>query len=255
MLLGKVGSYSTAVMCSVVLHAGLVVLLVSNWVPEESERKFIAPKYIDARLLQLKATEKPKKDNSAAKKKAAADAKKRADARKKADAKKKADARKKADAKRKADAKKKADARKKADAKKAAEAAKKHKEEQQRKALEDDLFSELDDDLEGQIAENDEQIAGAYSDIISQRVSGNWSRPPSARRNMEVELLIKLVPTGRVVGVTVAKSSGNAAFDRSAEQAVLKANSFPELKNIEPRVFEKYFRNFRMVFRPEDLRL
>ena len=124
-----------------------------------------------------------------------------------------------------------------------------------RKQLEDDLFADLDTERELQLAENDEQIANSYSTVIRQRVAGNWSRPPSARRGMEAEVLIQLVPTGRVISVTVVKSSGNAAFDHSVEQAVRKAEGFPELKNLEPRVFEQYFRNLRLVFRPEDLRL
>ncbi|MCV6603884.1 MAG: TonB C-terminal domain-containing protein, partial [Porticoccaceae bacterium] len=102
---------------------------------------------------------------------------------------------------------------------------------------------------------NDEQVASSYLAIIQRRVSGNWSRPPSARLGMEAELIIQLVPTGRIASVRIVKSSGNAAFDQSVEQAVQKAESFPELKNLEARVFEKHFRNLRMVFRPEDLRM
>ena len=66
---------------------------------------------------------------------------------------------------------------------------------------------------------------------------------------------IRLVPTGVVVGVEIVESSGSAVFDRSAEQAVNKAKSFPELKNLPNRIFEKEFRVFDMIFEPEDLRL
>jgi TonB family protein len=81
-----------------------------------------------------------------------------------------------------------------------------------------------------------------------------WSRPPSARNGMEVLLALQLIPTGEVVSVTVVKSSGNTAFDRSAVNAVQKAEQFPELKDLPPREFEKTFRRFRLLFRPEDLR-
>ena len=257
-MLGKIGSYSTATLCSVVLHGGLIALLVGNWVPSESERKFIPPKYIDAKLLQLKAAEKPKpkprKDNSAARKQAEAEARKKAEAKRKAEQKKKAEAKKKEAARKAAEAKKREEARKKEQARKAAEE-KRRKDEQQRKALEDDLFSELNADLEGQIAENDEQIVSSYSALIIKRVENSWTRPPSARRDMRVELLIQMVPTGRVVSVTVVKSSGNTAFDLSAEQAVRKIDHFPELQQLEPRVFEQNFRKFRMGLSPKDLRL
>ena len=71
---------------------------------------------------------------------------------------------------------------------------------------------------------------------------------------MEALLEIQLIPTGDVLNVRVLKSSGNAAFDRSAMNAVQKASSFPELKQLPSREFEKNFRRFRLLFRPEDLR-
>jgi TonB family protein len=98
------------------------------------------------------------------------------------------------------------------------------------------------------------EMAASYSALIQQTVINYWSRPPSARNGMETELSIQLIPTGEVVSVTVIKSSGNSAFDRSAINAVEKAGSFPELQNLPPREFEKSFRRFRLLFRPEDLR-
>jgi colicin import membrane protein len=71
---------------------------------------------------------------------------------------------------------------------------------------------------------------------------------------MEVLLALQLIPTGEVVSVTVVRSSGNTAFDRSAINAVEKAERFPELQNLPSREFEKTFRRFRLLFRPEDLR-
>ena len=66
---------------------------------------------------------------------------------------------------------------------------------------------------------------------------------------------IRLVPTGRIVGVNVVKSSGDLAFDRSVEQAAFKAEQFEEIKQLDPRLFEKYFRVVKVAFSPEDLRL
>lgn len=99
-----------------------------------------------------------------------------------------------------------------------------------------------------------EEMALSYASLIQQTVVNYWSRPPSARNGMEALLQIQLIPTGEVVSVSVLKSSGNTAFDRSAINAVEKAGSFPELKNLPAREFEKTFRRFRLLFRPEDLR-
>lgn len=98
------------------------------------------------------------------------------------------------------------------------------------------------------------EMAATYAALIQQTVVNYWSRPPSARNGMEALLSIQLIPTGEVVSVSVIKSSGNSAFDRSAINAVEKAGSFPELQNLPSREFEKTFRRFSLLFRPEDLR-
>ena len=98
---------------------------------------------------------------------------------------------------------------------------------------------------------NDEMVARSYQLGIYQLVVANWSRPPSARNGMQARLMVELIPTGEVIGVTIVESSGNSAFDRSAETAVRKARSCEV--PIESAVFERYFRRFSLLFRPEDL--
>jgi colicin import membrane protein len=97
----------------------------------------------------------------------------------------------------------------------------------------------------------DTQLVQSYSDRIYQQVAQNWSRPLSARRGMQVELQVDLVPTGEIVGVTIVRSSGDAAFDRSAEQAVRRVGRF-EVPS-DSRVFDANFRRFILRFNPEDL--
>lgn len=98
------------------------------------------------------------------------------------------------------------------------------------------------------------EMSASFVALIQQTVINYWSRPPSARNGMEAELAIQLIPTGEVVSVTVIRSSGNAAFDRSAVNAVKKAGEFPELQKLPSGEFEKTFRRFRLLFKPEDLR-
>ncbi len=114
-------------------------------------------------------------------------------------------------------------------------------------------------ELSAALAAEDEALAeGAetttYEEAIAMAIEDNWSRPPSARRDMQVVLRIQLIPTGEVVGVTVLKSSGDQAFDRSAVNAVNKAGKFPEVADAPPQVFERHLRSLQLVFRPEDLR-
>ena len=101
-----------------------------------------------------------------------------------------------------------------------------------------------------------EESAGADAAItflegIYLKVVENWSRPPSARKGMEAELVVELIPTGEVVSVTLLKSSGSARFDESAERAVRKARRFDVPQDLG--LFEARFRSFTLLFRPEDL--
>jgi colicin import membrane protein len=117
-----------------------------------------------------------------------------------------------------------------------------------------DLSRAMAEEDQVQATATAEEMAASYAALIQQTVVHYWSRPPSARNGMEALLAIQLIPTGEVVSVTVLKSSGNTAFDRSAINAVEKAGSFPELQSLPSREFEKTFRRFRLLFRPEDLR-
>jgi TonB family protein len=103
-------------------------------------------------------------------------------------------------------------------------------------------------------ASSDLELTQSYVALIASVIEENWSRPPSARNGMETELALQLIPTGEVVSVAVIRSSGELAFDRSAVNAVQKAERFPELQNLPGRVFESNFRRLRIKFKPEDLR-
>jgi len=72
---------------------------------------------------------------------------------------------------------------------------------------------------------------------------------------MVVELEISLGSGGRVDGVRTIRSSGNAAFDRSAEQAVFKVGQFSRLREMDPTLYQRQFRKVRIVFNPQDLRM
>lgn len=125
--------------------------------------------------------------------------------------------------------------------------------ETERQLMEQGLAEAIRGEQEFRIAVTDNEKALAYVGQIQRQIIQNWSRPPSARNGMQALLKVYLVPTGEVVEVVVIESSGNEAFDRSATLAVRKSERFvvPE----EPREFEKNFREFSVLFKPEDLRL
>ena len=109
---------------------------------------------------------------------------------------------------------------------------------------------DADEQLPNGEVEEVQQVAG----LMQVRITQNWRRPPSARNGMEVLLIISLVPTGEVVGISVSSSSGSTAFDRSAIAAVERVARFPEVTVLSISDFERYFRRFPLRFKPEDLR-
>jgi colicin import membrane protein len=249
--MSRILSYVIGAMVSAVLHVGVIVALWANWQPS-SETVYLQPKYVVAELVQLAprapGVSKEKKtsvtsDQLVRKKKRQLEERER---KRRAD-KRRDDAEKAALAKRK----KRQDEERAALEKRQLEERQRVEREQQQAEWEDMLAQE-----EAQMdAQEDQRAANSYRQIIQQRLSENWSRPPSARRNMEAQVRIQLVPTGRVVGVSIIKSSGDAAFDRSVEQAVRKAHQFIELQAMDSRLFELKFRSVDVAFSPEDLRL
>jgi colicin import membrane protein len=259
--------YTLPVIVSVSLHALLVLVISIGW-----ESSTIDPKprvfkanVVQATLVELKAkdTAEPaqKKTNvidltkkrELQRQKAAAAKRAKEAAARKARAQRKKKAKAEAERKKKAEAKRRAEAEAKRRAEKAAQ--EKAERERQERIAQQRLEEAMRKEQQQRQAELAQKQSQSYVNMIAARIEQNWSRPPSARRGMQAELLIQLVPTGQVVNVTVIKGSGNAAFDRSAEQAVRRIDRFSELKNMPPELFEQDFRQLRLVFNPKDLRL
>ncbi len=147
-----------------------------------------------------------------------------------------------AEAKRKQEeAKQKAAEDKKAQA---AAAAKQQKDAE--RALQQQLAAE-----EGAMQANarNQGIIDQYKAAIQQAVQNNWLKPPSAQPGMQCTVLVNLIPGGDVAGVRVVVSSGDAAFDRSVENAVRKAAPLPLPP--DTALFES-FRELRFIFKPEN---
>ncbi len=287
--LQTIGIYSLAGLFSFALHAFVLFLLLVGWSEKKAEHKPQRPKFVQATLVQM-TPKASTQDKQAAKKKAQVAAQRKVEAQRKEKARQQKAAERKEIERKNAEQKKaeqkKAEQKKardekarrdKALKKKQAEekarkiAAQKKKEERERRAKEarrkeelerqaraKALASALDSEDEFLADEQSAQVSQGYQSYIQERIIANWNRPLSARRGMEAILSIQLVPTGQVVGVSVIKSSGDSAFDLSAQQAVKKVGRFEKLQELSrqyPVIFDQNFRQFRLVFRPEDLRL
>lgn len=247
--------YGLSIFLAIAFHAGVVGLMLVNWEePKHTQVTEIEPYYIDAMVVKenpVKARERKEQQQAA----------QREAKRKKAEQKRQAAVRR---ARLEEEALRKAELEKQQEKEQLAQ--QQQAEQPKIEVDEDDPVSDAERDrlekslslavLEEQQyrrAITDDEKAMAYVAQIQREIVQNWSRPPSARNGMEALLRVHLVPTGEVVDVVVEDSSGNDAFDRSALLAVQKAERFvvPD----DPRQFERNFREFTVVFRPEDLRL
>lgn len=275
-------SYLPATLASVIVHGLLILLVFKGWEYTHPPEPPKPPAFIKATLLDLKTQGKqgapepkpkpkppePKVDKAEIEKKRLekklAEQKAQQEVQKKEQEKAKQKQVALEKAKKEKAEKEKAEKLKKEKEKKLADERKKKQEERKKKAaqkLKDDLAkererlqAELQAEMLAQQTEDDLQLSQSYILLIQQRIQQNWSRPPSARNDMEADLTIQMVPTGEIIDVAVKRSSGNGAYDRSAIQAVKKTRQIPELKQLSSRVFEQKFRKFTLTFRPQDLR-
>lgn len=202
---------------------------------------------LDAAAAQKKAAaEKAAAEKAAAEKqKAAAAQKKQAElaAQKKAAAEKQ----KQADIA----AKKKAEAAEAAKKKAAAEAQRKAEAEKQRKA-EEAARKQAEAELQAQLAAEAERARAEsalaeFIPYIQERIQRNWLRPAGSPAGLSCLVKVRLIPGGDVVSVNVVRSSGDAVFDRSVEDAVLKASPLPLPE--DAKLF-KHFREINFNFDP-----
>lgn len=102
-------------------------------------------------------------------------------------------------------------------------------------------------------ARNEFELVQSATGLIQQLVQDHWSRPPSARNGMRAVIQIRMLPTGELLDATITQSSGDPAFDRSAENAVYRAAPFTELQDLPINVFNQNFRSLSLIFEPQDL--
>ena len=244
--MGSLTAYTVATVLSLVLHGLVIFSLLVNWQPE-GKKTLIQPQYIKAELVELAAKTKPSPSVSTP---VDQRAKREAD-KKKAQAKREAE-KKGQQAKREAELRE----QRRIEAEKQRRIEQEKQRQAQERAQREAEFAEaLEREQALLAAQEDEKVANSYMQLIQQRLSENWSRPPSARLGMQVSIELRLVPTGRIVGVTIIESSGDRAFDQAAQQAAFKADQFKEIQGMDSAIFEKYFRKVKVVFSPEDLRL
>ncbi|MDR5898254.1 cell envelope integrity protein TolA [Halomonas vilamensis] len=138
-----------------------------------------------------------------------------------------------------------------------AEAQRRREEEQARQAQEA-AEAAMQRQLEGQReaaanARQAQQAANSFSAIVRRAVEQAWLIPGGASDTMSATIQVRLGPSGEVLATTVAASSGDSAFDRSAIQAVEHAAPFTELRELSAEQ-QRNLRQFDLRFTPGDVR-
>lgn len=142
--------------------------------------------------------------------------------------------------------------KRKAEQKRREELAQKKKLEQQAR-LEAERKAQLKAKLEAEaearrFAQAVDAARSRYIPIIQQKVDRNWTRP-AGLKGLNAGVRVRLTPNGEVISAKVVRSSGNPVFDRSVENAVLKASPLPIPR--ERGVNEK-FRDIQFNFDPDE---
>lgn len=126
-------------------------------------------------------------------------------------------------------------------------------EQQRRQQQQEAERARLAEEAAAAAARTEFEVVQSGVALIQEIVQRHWSRPPSARNGMRAVLRVGMLPTGEVTDVVIVSSSGDPAFDRSAETAVYRAQPFTELQEMPINIFNANFRSLSLIFESEDL--
>lgn len=96
-------------------------------------------------------------------------------------------------------------------------------------------------------AAGDPAALATWQQQITARIRSNIVLPPDLSGNPQAEFDVALLPTGEVLSVKLARSSGNRALDDAWERAILKSSPLPR-----PSKPEIFVRDLRLKFRPSE---
>ena len=85
-----------------------------------------------------------------------------------------------------------------------------------------------------------------YIAQIKDKIERNWLRPPGTALGLKCIVRVSQIPGGEVVQAEILTGSGDVAFDRSVEEAVLRSSPLPVPK--DPSLFD---RHIEITFEPE----
>ncbi len=101
---------------------------------------------------------------------------------------------------------------------------------------------------------NQQRMAGEvdrYKALILNAIRDRWILPENVDPGLSSQFVIRLAPTGSVLDVRLARSSGDALLDRSAQAAIYKASPLPVPTDVATF---NMFREISLTVRPSNAR-
>lgn len=90
-----------------------------------------------------------------------------------------------------------------------------------------------------------------YKALILNAIRDQWILPENVNPDLSSQFVIRLAPTGAVLDVRLARSSGDGLLDRSAQAAIYKASPLPVPHDAQ--IFNM-FREISLTVRPSNAR-
>jgi|GEM_PF-6132748 len=113
--------------------------------------------------------------------------------------------------------------------------------------LDDPKYQDIPAGSEGFTPYNNDTYADFSRQIIDE-ILIHWKSPQISNDTLETIVNVRLVPTGRIVGVHIIKSSGNNSFDKIIEMTLFKVEQFKSLSSMDSKMFEANFRSLQLRF-------
>tara|TARA_B100000161_G_scaffold190813_1_gene138223 strand:- start:315 stop:938 length:624 start_codon:yes stop_codon:yes gene_type:complete len=128
--------------------------------------------------------------------------------------------------------------------------------EEQIKDFSSELFETNFEDLiseenSSQINTINQDLASQYYFLIKQKIESAWMEPKNIPDNLECHLKILVNSRGRILDISLQKSSGNLRFDNSALRAVRRVETFNFYKEMDQEIYENMFKNILFRFDPK----
>ncbi len=101
----------------------------------------------------------------------------------------------------------------------------------QRRMLEESLAAEAGQlkarAAEARRASEIDKMVAQYQGLISAKIRGNTRLPENLAGNPQAVFRLSVLPTGEIVKISLAKSSGNAAYDEAVRRGIEKSSPLP----------------------------